>query len=212
MYVQLVDGEQRAADVSAGPSGRASSSAPPTTSGLPSNGVALVGRVPVERVGAGRATCLQPSPRTSTTPYSPTASPRKNGSGGNSGHSPKNGPGDLHLGSAGTRVTLPSDLVASALRQPTARGAQHPMRVVTSVISRTVVGSMVGLRCGRNCPWWRWAGQRAWCSPAPCVPSSCRATSFSTSHHRATAHRRCTPPDPAVCLPIGSTRYFPTTT
>lgn len=42
-------------------------------------------------------------------------------------------------------MTLPSDLAASAPRQPAARGAPHPIRVVTSVISRTVLGSLVGL-------------------------------------------------------------------
>ncbi|MEV5079075.1 signal peptidase I [Streptomyces sp. NPDC056159] len=42
-------------------------------------------------------------------------------------------------------MTLPSDLAAGAPRQPTAKGAPHPIRVVTTVISRTVVGSMGGL-------------------------------------------------------------------
>ncbi|MEV0493864.1 signal peptidase I [Streptomyces atratus] len=42
-------------------------------------------------------------------------------------------------------MTLPSDLAASALRQPTAQGTPHPIRAVTAVISRTVLGSMVGL-------------------------------------------------------------------
>lgn len=42
-------------------------------------------------------------------------------------------------------MTLPSDLAVGVLRRPTAKSAPHPLRVVTSVISRTVLGSMLGL-------------------------------------------------------------------
>ncbi|MGW1106842.1 signal peptidase I [Streptomyces sp. NPDC002540] len=42
-------------------------------------------------------------------------------------------------------MTPPSDLAVSTLRRPSAKGAPHPIRVVTSVISRTVLGSVVGL-------------------------------------------------------------------
>ncbi|QXE35827.1 signal peptidase I [Streptomyces sp. GMY02] len=43
-------------------------------------------------------------------------------------------------------MTLPSDLAIGVLRRPTAEGgAPHPMRVVASVVSRTVLGSMAGL-------------------------------------------------------------------
>ncbi|MET8631813.1 signal peptidase I [Streptomyces sp. NPDC004096] len=42
-------------------------------------------------------------------------------------------------------MTLPSDLAAGAPCRPTARGARHPIRVVTSVTSRTVLGSLIGL-------------------------------------------------------------------
>ncbi|MFD7286918.1 signal peptidase I [Streptomyces sp. NPDC059863] len=42
-------------------------------------------------------------------------------------------------------MTFPGDLAARPLHHPTADDAPHPVRVVTSVISRTVLGSMVGL-------------------------------------------------------------------
>ncbi|MER8067471.1 signal peptidase I [Streptomyces sp. NPDC094034] len=42
-------------------------------------------------------------------------------------------------------MTLPGDLAARPLHHPPADDAPHPVRVVTSVISRTVLGSMVGL-------------------------------------------------------------------
>ncbi|MFD7900256.1 signal peptidase I [Streptomyces sp. NPDC059743] len=49
-------------------------------------------------------------------------------------------------------MTLPSDLATGALRRPTAKGAPHPVRVVTSVISRTVLGSMAGLLVWTHVP------------------------------------------------------------
>ncbi|MDX3850249.1 S26 family signal peptidase [Streptomyces sp. AK02-01A] len=49
-------------------------------------------------------------------------------------------------------MTLPSDLAAGALRRPMAEGAPHPIRVVTSVTSRTVLGSMVGLLVWAHLP------------------------------------------------------------
>ncbi|MFJ5111569.1 S26 family signal peptidase [Streptomyces sp. NPDC088551] len=42
-------------------------------------------------------------------------------------------------------MTLPRGLAADALLRPTAQSAPHPIRVITSVISRTVLGSMIGL-------------------------------------------------------------------
>ncbi|WP_066953448.1 signal peptidase I [Streptomyces lushanensis] len=42
-------------------------------------------------------------------------------------------------------MTLPSDLAVRALHQPPAEDAPHPIRVATSVVSRTVLGSMLGL-------------------------------------------------------------------
>ncbi|MFJ9030807.1 signal peptidase I [Streptomyces sp. NPDC102274] len=42
-------------------------------------------------------------------------------------------------------MTFPRDLAVGGLLQPAARGAPHPIRVITSVISRTVLGSMIGL-------------------------------------------------------------------
>ncbi|MGW2509898.1 signal peptidase I [Streptomyces scopuliridis] len=49
-------------------------------------------------------------------------------------------------------MTSPSDLAAGALRQSTAKGAPHPIRVVTVVVSRTVIGSMVGLLVWAHLP------------------------------------------------------------
>ncbi|MGW6746349.1 S26 family signal peptidase [Streptomyces sp. NPDC055025] len=49
-------------------------------------------------------------------------------------------------------MTLPSDLAAGALRHPPAKGAPHPVRVATAVLSRTVVGSMVGLLVWAHLP------------------------------------------------------------
>ncbi|MGW2057825.1 signal peptidase I [Streptomyces sp. NPDC001840] len=42
-------------------------------------------------------------------------------------------------------MTLPSDLAIGVLRRPADKGAPHPVRVVASVTSRTVLGSMLGL-------------------------------------------------------------------
>ncbi|MGY5036192.1 signal peptidase I [Streptomyces sp. 900116325] len=42
-------------------------------------------------------------------------------------------------------MTLPSDLAADAPHQPTARVAWQPIRAVTTVISRTLLGSLLGL-------------------------------------------------------------------
>ncbi|MGW2258113.1 signal peptidase I [Streptomyces sp. NPDC001780] len=49
-------------------------------------------------------------------------------------------------------MTPSSDLAAGALRQPMAEGAPNPVRVVTSVISRTVLGTMAGLLVWTHVP------------------------------------------------------------
>ncbi|MFF2847097.1 signal peptidase I [Streptomyces sp. NPDC058001] len=49
-------------------------------------------------------------------------------------------------------MTLPSDPAAGVLRRPTAEGDPHPIRVAGSVISRTVLGSMVGLLMWAHLP------------------------------------------------------------
>ncbi|MEV4975866.1 signal peptidase I [Streptomyces scopuliridis] len=49
-------------------------------------------------------------------------------------------------------MTLPRGLAAGALGQPTAEGTPHPIRLVTAVISRTVLGSMVGLLVWAHLP------------------------------------------------------------
>ncbi|MFE4367471.1 signal peptidase I [Streptomyces sp. NPDC056835] len=49
-------------------------------------------------------------------------------------------------------MTFPGDLAAGAFDRPTAKGVPNPIRVVTVVISRTVVGSMVGLLVWAHVP------------------------------------------------------------
>ncbi|MFE1959986.1 signal peptidase I [Streptomyces sp. NPDC059479] len=49
-------------------------------------------------------------------------------------------------------MTLPGDPAVGALHRPTAKGAPHPVRVVASVISRTVLGSMAGLLVWTHVP------------------------------------------------------------
>ncbi|MFF3755270.1 signal peptidase I [Streptomyces sp. NPDC002018] len=49
-------------------------------------------------------------------------------------------------------MTLPRELAAGALHHPTPRGAPHPLRVVTSVTSRTLLGSMLGLLVWAHLP------------------------------------------------------------
>ncbi|MEV7868740.1 signal peptidase I [Streptomyces sp. NPDC088124] len=49
-------------------------------------------------------------------------------------------------------MTLPGDLAVGALRRPTARDAPHPIRVATTLVSRTVLGSMLGLLVWAHVP------------------------------------------------------------
>ncbi|MFJ9680523.1 signal peptidase I [Streptomyces sp. NPDC101194] len=49
-------------------------------------------------------------------------------------------------------MTFPSEPAAAAPRRPTAEGAPHPIRVVASVIARTVLGSMIGLLVWAHVP------------------------------------------------------------
>ncbi|MFE4534818.1 S26 family signal peptidase [Streptomyces scopuliridis] len=49
-------------------------------------------------------------------------------------------------------MTLRSDLAVGALGPPTAEDGPHPIRLVTAVISRTVLGSMVGLMVWAHLP------------------------------------------------------------
>lgn len=116
-------------------------------------------------------------------------------------------------------MTLPSDLAVGALRHPEAKGAPHPVRVATAVLSRTVVGSMVGLLVWAHLPvmalgWTAGVVQSGSMRPA-LVPGD---VVLYQPLLRVTAPRRwagsCwprTPPDPVVCLPTGSTGYFPAT-
>ncbi|MGW4027785.1 signal peptidase I [Streptomyces sp. NPDC004838] len=49
-------------------------------------------------------------------------------------------------------MTLPSDPAAGAPRQPTVKDVPHPIRVVTSITARTLLGSMVGLMVWAQLP------------------------------------------------------------
>ncbi|MFE2942185.1 S26 family signal peptidase [Streptomyces sp. NPDC059255] len=49
-------------------------------------------------------------------------------------------------------MTLPGDLAVGVLPHPTAKDVPHPIRVATTLISRTVLGSMLGLLVWAHVP------------------------------------------------------------